>query len=251
MAAGIKILVVCRPGFGNSDRYPEKDPVSGACQYFETVLDHLRIDSLPAIGLASGIVPLVAFAARSNGRITGLLSAGGGVALDDLSEYPQFPRNSRVLLGLHRRAPRLVHLALQAGYRQVLRKGPEYMVQTIYGIAPADKAITRDPSMLALLTASARMLTVHGTETFERDIALMVYSWRPDLEKAAIPFRTIVGQDDPLFTVEKCLSYERALPNYTVRTIPECGQLVFLQAPQAIAEELSELCRDTKAPPSD
>jgi len=232
-AAGIKIYIVCRPGFGNSDPNLDVNALEGARLSMETVMDHLGLSSLPAIGFASGMVPLIYMAARSPGRISRILSFGGSVPLDDDAHYRDLPPTTRVTLMLAKYSDQAVRLALRSGYRQVIKQGPSYMLQKIYGVAPADQNTTRDPDMLALLAASARMLTTFGTDTFERDFPLITYGWREDFEKASIPLHIVHGQDDPVFLLKHAKNFANLYPDYTMKIIQGAGQLVFLQDEEA------------------
>lgn len=228
-AAGIKIYIVCRPGFGNSDPNLDVDALEGARLATIAVMDHLGLTSVPAIGLASGTVALLYTAAREPGRISGILSFGGSVPLDNDAHYKDLPAITRVMLMLAKYSQHAVRLALRSGYRQVIKQGPSYMLQKIYGVAPADRYTTSDPDMLALLAASARMLTTFGTDTFERDFQLIIYGWRQDFEATALPLHVIQGEDDPVFLQKHSQVLAQLYPHYTLHTVKGAGQLVFLQ----------------------
>lgn len=234
--AGLKLYVPCRAGFGHTDKFEGLSAIEAAAHINRTLIAHLGLGPIPAIGLISGLVPLICQAAQEPEVFSKLMVIGGCVPIFKKERLHELPINSRVLLTLQQQAPHIASLALQAGFRQVLRHGPSYMVRKIYGNCDVDRSTLRDLSTLSLMVASSKMLTVHGVETFERELPLINYDWEPDLKASGLELTVIQGLEDPVFTPKHAKAMSDENKNYHIVPIKGAGQLVFLQAPEEVGQ---------------
>jgi len=243
---GIKLYVPCRAGFGHTDRFDDMSAIEAAIHINRTLMAHLDLNNIPAIGLISGLVPLVKQSALYPGDFSRLLVIGGCVPIYQKERLSELPVNSRALLTLQKNAPKVASLAIEAGFRQVLRHGPSYMVRKIYGNCDEDRETLRDLGTLSLMVASTKMLTVHKTETFERELSLINYDWEADLAKSKIELSVMQGLEDPVFREKHARDMASRYPNYTIIPIQGAGQLVFLQAPEAVGQSIVQFVTSVK-----
>lgn len=244
-AAGIKLYVPCRAGFGHTDRFETMSALDAAAHINRTLLTHLGLGPVPAIGLISGLVPLVYQAARQPNLFSRLMVIGGCVPIFKKERLQDLPINSRVLLTLQKEAPHIANLALQAGFRQVVKHGPSYMVRKIYGNCETDIQTLRTLSTLSLMVASSKMLTVHGSQTFERELSLIHYDWEDDFASCGLPLTVMQGLDDPVFKPRLAETMAAEHANYDIIPVEKAGQLVFLQAPEQVGDAIVDfVCAD-------
>lgn len=241
--AGIKIYVPSRAGFGHTDCFDDMSALDAARHINTALVQHLGLGPLPAIGLISGLVPLVYHAARERGAYARLLVIGGCVPIFKQERLDELPINSRVLLSLQKKAPHVAALALQAGFRQVMRHGPSYMVRKIYGNCEIDRQTLRDLSTLSLMVASSKMLTVHGTQTFERELPLINYDWEDDFAACGLSLTVLQGLSDPVFRPKEARAMAGSHAGYRIIDIEGAGQLVFLQAPEAVGRAIIDFVK--------
>jgi DNA-binding CsgD family transcriptional regulator/pimeloyl-ACP methyl ester carboxylesterase len=236
--AGIKLYVPCRAGFGHTDPFMDMTALEAAAHINRTLLDHLNIGPVPAIGLISGLVPLVYQAAQDPKIFSRLMVIGGCVPIFKRERLKELPINSRVLLTLQREAPHIANLAIQAGFRQVLKHGPSYMVRKIYGNCDTDRKTLRNLSTLSLMVASSKMLTVHGPRTFERELPLINYDWENDFASCGLSLTVMQGLEDPVFQPKHAKAMAGQHRDYHIIPVKNAGQLVFLQRPEQVADAI-------------
>ncbi len=239
--AGIRMWTVCRPGFGHSDPDDATDTAEAGSRVIRALLDHLKIARCPMVGLVTGIIPIVRFAADNPGRVTAALGIGGCHPLDRPGQLKALPKNQRVMLSLLRHSPGAVDLAVRAGARIVKQRGIVFMLRRMFSNCEPDIATLSDNDTVALLNSSARMLHAQGHTAFVRDLQLITCSWRRDLEAMRAPLAILWGGEDPVYRPEAAAALADEVDNVRVEVLPGRGQLLLHQAPDRVAEAILAL----------
>lgn len=97
----------------------------------------------------------------------------------------------------------------------------------------------QDASFMAPLRAMAERV---GAEAFQRQQQAIMSrpDSRPLLPTLACPTLVLVGQEDALTPPAIAETMAQAIPNATLRVIPDCGHLSALEQPEAVTTALQE-----------
>lgn len=192
-----------------------------------TVADHMSHADLPAVARA------ILAAAPPRFALAGL-SMGGYVAFEMIRQAPD--RIVRLaLLDTNARADRpeqanqrreLVRLAEAEGLDRVVDATLPYLIH-------------RDRLSDAALTGTIReMAHATGLDAFGRQQEAMISrpDNRPLLSEIRCPTLIIVGEQDALTPVKVAIEMNNAISDSTLVTLPNCGHLATLEAPQPVSQ---------------
>lgn len=237
----LKVYTLCRPGFGNSDADPGRSNLDAAVAALNELMNHLRLESCPAIGLMNGTTPLVRFAAEHPGRISRILSLGAAMPLDEPEDYQRLPAQVVTMLKLRRNLPRLCEIACLASFRLVRALGMSSGLDRMFGHSEPDRETMLNPEVRSLLAASASMLAAQGHRAFYNDLALIAADWRADIQQ--LPCRCVVlyGEADPIFRPNKVEAMAAVCSQLAPVLVPKAGQLVMFQAEGLVEEHFADL----------
>ena len=239
--ANIQLFAPSRPGFGNSDITETVHPVEAGSQIIGAMLDHLGVQSVPLIGLVNGLVPALRFAADYPGRMSGLLGLGSCLPLDTLERLAELPTAQRVLLELSIRAPQTCALLLRLGFRSVRARGPEFMLARLYAASAVDTATAFEAETLAILMASASLLSAQDHRAILRDLSLITYPFGPLLAQPGPPIAMLAGVVDPVFSIERVRDEASRNARFEILEAPHAGQTVAFSHPELVARSISAL----------
>lgn len=236
-SAGIKLCFVSRPGYGNSSlhaRLPVLEDTLTALRVF--MAQELREPCL-GLGMASGIVPLVAESMTNPKAFHRLLAVGcnGFFDCEGLKSKPIIPKT---MARLAARSPWLAEVIAKAAHRQIRQYGVDWYLERAYDHDNPDRAVLRNPERAPLLRSAAEHLLVQGHAGFFRELELLGLSLSDFTAPLTIPTRYLIGQTDPSYNVAANHRLSLSNPNITVETLPGTGELLLYQRPDVLIERI-------------
>nr|WP_305889100.1 LuxR C-terminal-related transcriptional regulator [Parvularcula maris] len=238
---GLNLIVVMRPGFGNSDPLEREGAITAGARSLKDVCDILNIERCSAIGLMNGLTPIARFASQDPALVEKVLSIGAAVPLKPPIGFSHLPGAVKTMLRLASIGSVATEVAALASLRLVRSKGMAEGIVRMFGHSEPDRRSTSDPRTLSLMAASASMLSAQGHATFTKDLGLIAADWREDLRTLQCPVRMLCGEQDPVYPPAKVKAVQKAYPTFEIETVPDAGQLVMYQAGEPLLRALDWL----------
>ena len=236
---GITLTAISRPGFGNSDPDPHRSAIDAGAWSIEAVMDHLGITRCPGVGLICGLAPLARFAAQQPERITALIGVGASAPLDRVQFRKALPPLQRVVINLAMLSPKALEVVYLHAVLAVAQSDLSAVLRRMYGQCAPDIACLDDDAIRSKLIDGARLITAQDTKVFLKDLQMMLHPWDADLARTQMRMLMLCGENDPVFPPvvarEMCDDV-----GAQIDLLPEAGQLVAFQHPQAVLRALRD-----------
>ncbi|MEY2464089.1 MAG: hypothetical protein QOH64_2227 [Acidimicrobiaceae bacterium] len=209
--AGVRLISVDRPGYGNSDADPASDEVTQADDVV-ALADHLGVDRFAVIAWSSGGPTALALAAEHPNRIGAVAIAAGQPELlaDPGAQSPAaFARMSSEFVA----APGISYeLAMEAAVEG-------WDDASLAELTSVDGAHER----LALSLAAA---VEHGLSGVEGDLRAMATPWRFDLASISVPVVLWYGTKDPIYPPDVGRALAARIPSARLEIVDGATHLV-------------------------
>lgn len=222
-AAGIRLVCVERPGFGESTRHPERTLLDWAddVAIFTAALGMGRFS---VIGYSAGGPHALVCAARLADRVTRAVAVGCGVPWDlpELAAQMDWPR--RMLRLLAQRAPWLLRLT----YRSLPdpRTHPEKLTRKLLaGLPPPDREVLARPEIFRLGVEHTAAGLQHGFDGMADEVCLLASPWGFDLKDLAVPVTLWCGTEDTAAPLGQAEYLAGHIPDAELRRIQGEGHL--------------------------
>jgi pimeloyl-ACP methyl ester carboxylesterase len=218
-AAGVRVVVMERPGYGVSDFQPNRRVLDWPRDVVE-VADALGLDSFAVAGSSAGNPYVAACAYALPDRVRSAAIVGGPAPLD-------MP-NARDGMTLRRRA--LFRVLGLAPYAVPLLRmlGPAGIDRVMTGDVPAcDRRVLErihEPYM-----ASKREAFRAGLRGFALDLALVSRPWGFPLQSIRVPVHVWHGELDISTPIAMARCMAAAIPTSRARFFPDCGHFLAYQ----------------------
>jgi pimeloyl-ACP methyl ester carboxylesterase len=235
-AAGVRLVVADRPGFGRSDPRPGRALLDWADDVAE-LADALGLGRFAVAGASGGAPFALACAHRLRARVTAVAVLGGVGPVDAPGALDGIALERRLGFLLARRAPALFAAVMRR--RGDPRRDPDrFFVRYTRHNPPVDQALLAQPEIRAMFVASYLEATRLGVEAFAGEVRLLVQPWGFRLEEIGAPVMLWHGAEDNSTPVGMARAMARALPRSTLNVLPGEGHLFFLPRWRQIATAL-------------
>lgn len=236
---GITVTAISRPGFGNSDPDPHRSAIDAGAWAIEAVMDHLGIRRCPGVGLICGLAPLARFAAQQPERITTLIGIGASAPLDRVQFRQGLPLLQKVVIHLATLSPKALEVVYLHALLAVAQSDLSAVLRRMYGQCAPDITCLDDDQVRSKLVEGARLIMAQDPKVFLKDLQMMLHNWDADLLRTNVRLRMLCGENDPIFppSVARDIC---DLVGAQIDLLPEAGQLVAFQHPQAVLRALRD-----------
>ena len=223
----VQVLYLDQRGHGRSDRStPDRwnletwgDDVYGVCRA-------LGVDRPVVFGVSFGGAVAVHYAARHPDHPAGLIVDSTAAREDIERQCAVFARRGGVE-------------AAEAARRFLTDRTPESGAQYARLCLPL-YLHERTPEEMAAVSArsiQSREVTMYLFRNRDTDL-------RPHLGRIRCPVLVMVGDDDPVATVDGARELVDLLPDATLKVVSNCGHAVFREQPDAAVSAMREFLRD-------
>lgn len=229
-AAGVRLVLVDRPGYGLSDFHPGRTLLDWPRDVAE-LADALGFERFAVYGMSGGGPHAAACGYALPDRVSavGLVSSPGPV-WDRRQLRFSLPPHRQPLIEVAARDP-------EEAARKLLEDCRRQLEEARRDSQHEDVA---DPELRKRLSASLLETAERGPEGYARDLfILFVSSWGFRPEDVAVPTLIWHGDRDPAVPLEVARFYERTMPRSTLHILPGEGHLVLWSHAEEILSALA------------
>lgn len=231
-ATGVRSYLVDRPGMGLSDPsdFPRGMFRDFAVRFVDDVLDALRLESVVLVGASGGGTYATWYALEHPQRVRGLAMLGS---------TPTLP-------GAHLPLPiRLIATPLLGDVMtRAVKPGRRMLLRMMASMGEAD-TITRHPDLLNSLIAGARDPIAVAANRAEIRAVVSPFGFRgatrsrrEDLRRLSVPTLMILGDRDPVVSIQAARAAARLIPHARLEVLP-AGHVPQLGHPAQVAQLLT------------
>jgi pimeloyl-ACP methyl ester carboxylesterase len=226
-AAGVRLIVVDRPGYGLSSFHRGRQLRDWADDVAH-LADHLGLPHFSVMGVSGG-GPHAAVCARflpTRVRAAAIVSGVAPLA-DAGSEEGMMPMNQRIT-ALARRAPLALHLVFGV-MTAVGKRWPERVVDGMATqIPPQDGAVLMRPAVREAFLRDFRHASATTGRAGAQDFRLIVTDWGFRLEDITVPVHVWQGDVDRNVPLAHGRRQADAIPGAVFHEIPGEGHMLFV-----------------------
>ncbi len=225
-AAGVRLVLVDRPGYGLSDLHQGRTLLDWP-RDVEALADALGIERFAVFGMSGGGPHAAACAYALPGRVSalGLVSSAGPV-WDRPELIYSAPPHRRPLIELARGDRTTVATRLLEDCREELARIGEPRGENGSG-PPADRAVLADPGVRARFDAAARETALRGPEGYAHDLYLLyVEPWGFRPEDISVATHVWHGDEDTAVPLGVAEFFAAAIPGAELHLVRGAGHLV-------------------------
>ncbi|HET9324562.1 MAG TPA: alpha/beta hydrolase [Gaiellaceae bacterium] len=225
-AAGVRVIVVDRPGYGLSDLQPGRTLLDWPRDVAE-LADGLAIDRFSVFGMSGGGPHAAACGYALPNRVSalGLVSSPGPV-WDRPELRFSAPPHRQPMIELAEHHPELVARRLLEDCRAELERAARGS-QNGDGGPPADRAVMADPDLRARFEAAKLETVARGPEGYAHDLFLLyVASWGFRPEDIAVPTHIWQGDADEAVSPRVAEFFAETIPGSRLHVVPDAGHLL-------------------------
>jgi pimeloyl-ACP methyl ester carboxylesterase/DNA-binding CsgD family transcriptional regulator/PAS domain-containing protein len=237
--AGVRIILPCRPGYGNSDTDPSMPVAEDQAVALAELATALGLQDCVAVGTTCSAQALH-LARDAVPHAIGTVVAISLCWKASPEQVEALPVLHRTLSRLATSAPSVLRSICSIGIRILRKAGPDWYVERAHANSALNQACLRNPETQALLRSDCRMMMAQGPNAFMGDLLLAYADTAPVVQRAAAGTVWLMGSEEQNF--DRALADEtcRRLSNVTLKVIPGCTELMLYQRPDLIAEAVLE-----------
>lgn len=229
-AAGVRLILPDRPGYGLSDTHPGCTLLDWA-RDVEEVANALRFDRFAVFGVSGGgpSALLCGFALPDRVTAVGLVSSVGPCQ-DEPEIVPHLPERRRRLVELARRDPAAAEAMIRRDCEEdiaAIARDPEASLDAWPpGTPDSDRALMADPVIRARALANRHELARRGPEGNVHD-HLLNYAkpWGFRVADIRVPVHIWHGAQDTVAPVEAARLLAQRIPEARLTVFPGVGHL--------------------------
>ena len=225
-AAGVRLMVLERPGFGLSDPLAPRTLLEWT-RDVTALADALGLERFAVIGSSQGGPYGAACAYQLRPRVTALalVSALSSFEIPGVTEGMAAPL--RLLPVLARRVPWLVTWMNQAA-AGMARRNPERFFQQTFGALPAvdQQAVQTNPEIKSSMIADVPEIYRQGSVGVNQAVQVACRPWGFRAEDIRVPTVVWQGEADPNVPPAMGRYLARAIPNAEAHFVPGAGHFL-------------------------
>jgi pimeloyl-ACP methyl ester carboxylesterase len=240
-AAGVRLILVDRPGYGLSDVQAGRTLLDWAGDVAE-LADGLEIDRFAVFGMSGGGPHAAACSYALPDRVSALGLVSSPAPVWDRPELRfSAPPHRRPMIELAERDPDLVARRLLEDCRAELERMAAGSRNGGKGDGPeADQALMSDPDIRARFDAAKAETIARGPEGYARDLFLLyVAPWGFRPEEITVPTRIWHGDEDAAVSPRIAEFFAETIPRSRLHLIPGAGHLLLWSHAEEILRSLS------------
>lgn len=236
-AAGVKLFIPSRPGYGNSSLHPEVSALEDNRASLQIFIEQLGLKGCVAVGLSDGIIPILAEQDRDPEQFSALVSVGFNGCLNRAG-CAKLPVPQATLLRLAKVAPRLLDLIAKLGFRMMQQYGVDWYLDRAHASTPLDLKTSRSPETATLVRDACSHLAVQGTPTFVRDMQMFHAPVDSAIDRLSVPMLSMVPTEDGIFDLADYQALERRNAHVTVLPVANTADLLIYQETEFIIDRI-------------
>lgn len=223
---GIRLIVIDRPGLGQSDYVADYDLLDFA-QDIEKLANEKGIDQFGLIGWSSGGPPVLAVAHQYPKRVRFAISISGYTNFGEFDQARKLMKSYN-LKGpeLSQERPVLFNQAVKLVRWTDLKLPNFYMKMAEAEMPPADRVVLEDKDVADLFIRNQQEALQQGVKGAIQDLEVQWAPWGFSLKDIGVPVHIYQGQKDTFVPWEFAEHMGNSIPGAKLNLIPEAGHLI-------------------------
>ena len=251
-AAGLRVVVPIRAGYGDSAPHPAGTDRTLACaEDYAAVLDRLGLGGAMVIALGADLRFAAKLARLRPDLVAGIIGCAAQLPLQTARQYERMDKWQRLVLANARYAPKVLPFVVKAGVALARRVGKEKFFAQVNAVSPGDLAAFARPEVReAMLSGSDVLLGPRHSAhlAFAAEAISSERDWSDLLEACPVPIRLFQGDEDPQMPVQTLKELLPRFPRIRCEIRPRIGQLVFFRDWPLVLAALEEEARAVAQP---
>lgn len=239
-AAGVRLILVDRPGYGLSDFQPQRRLLDWPRDIAQ-LADALEIDRFAVFGMSGGGPHAAACGYALPDRVStlGLVSSPGPV-WDRPELRFSAPPHRQPMIELAEEDPEIVANRLLEDCRAELEEAAQGSPNGDGGGGPpADRAVMADPELRARFDAATLETVARGPEGYAHDLCLLYVSpWGFRPEEIEVPTEIWQGDADEAVSPRIAEFFAQTIPASRLHLVPGAGHLLLWSHTEEILRSL-------------
>ena len=225
---GVRVIALERPGYGLSDRKPDRRVVDWADDVRQ-VADQLGLDRFAVYGYSGGGPHALACGARLPDRVSAVATVSGNGVPGITGALEGMGPNERLLYRLTRVSPWLVDAVYRLVRRNAQRNPDRFFRDFEKDCSASDRALLQDASIREAFLATVREALRSGVGGAVDDwVAYGRRPWGFRPEDVRTPTALIFGDADRIVPIAQGRDLARRIPDAHVHEIPGEGHLLII-----------------------
>jgi pimeloyl-ACP methyl ester carboxylesterase len=226
IAAGVRLVLPDRPGYGHST-YARCRRLGDWADDVASLADHLDLDRFAVVGVSGGSPHALACASLLGPRVDGVGVVSGVGPISDPALAATLGTGARALLRLRLLWQPLARLLISMGLWAFHRAPRAVLAPARWGMPDRDAEIVARPEVQRRLLAEAGVVPSPTTaRAAAQDIALFNSRWGLPLERIDQHVVLWHGDADTTVPVDHARHLARVLPHATLHVLPGEGHLL-------------------------
>ena len=238
---GIKLYVISRPSFGNSDATPRDAPIQHAANAIIALAKYLKIESWPAIGHSAGFPPLIRAALDPAAKITSVVGAAAYLPYRPSENFKAFPPARKIAFRLARNSQLMADMVGHFCYRMAVSNKAAFLEEHMYSDCAPDREALRNPECASLVASAGNFMISHQHRAVAGDLRIMAADWSKDLKACPVPIHLLHGEDDPVNRIAEVRAIALNHPGIEVTSFANCGELLYCNHSRRIVKALADM----------
>lgn len=247
-AAGVRLIVLTRPGVGHSCPGDPQQPLAEHIDAIREFCATQGLRNLPAVGIHGANVPLVKIAASNDNPFSEVVAVGRFLSISG-GDWLKVPRLPRTLLWLAIHAPWAAEVVCAQAWRTLAQQGLDWYIDRAYGDMHFDFQFTRSAEISALMRNACAYTFLQSHQPFLDDFRLRAQDVRPDLASLRVRLTWLLGGIDvyskerlpgTFYSTAQLDEVARSSPLVTIEKVAQAADLLTYQRPQLVAERIAE-----------
>jgi pimeloyl-ACP methyl ester carboxylesterase len=237
--AGVRVILVDRPGYGLSDFHPGRTLLDWPSDVAE-LADELRIERFSVFGMSGGGPHAAACGFALADRLVALGLVSSPAPVWDRPELRfSAPPHRRPMIELAQRDPGLVASRLLEDCRAELEQMARESSNHARG-PTADRAVMADPEIRARFEAAKAETVARGPEGYAHDLFLLyVAPWGFRPEDISLATQIWQGDADEAVSPRVAEFFADTIPDSRLHLVPGAGHLVLWSHTEEILRSLA------------
>ncbi|MXP08879.1 alpha/beta fold hydrolase [Pseudoblastomonas halimionae] len=236
-AAGLKLIIPSRPGFGESDFDPARGALEENLGVLSQFCDATGLRDVAVVGTNNGIAIALALARQKPDLVKQVIGLNY-LWHRSFAAHSAPPTHQKIIFSLARNAPKLLRLFVGIAYRNLIRHGPDWYLARLLDAEEVDRDSFRDGRDLPLIRQAALHLLRQGPEAFARELQTVSHDWPKDLHDFPGDVHFLVPESGVILDRH---SFAKALGptnRVTIEAAPKSGELLLYQQATLVARTI-------------
>ncbi len=234
-SAGLRVIAVDRPGFGQTDMVQAENPFAAAAADVITVAERLQIGRFRVVARGSVATALAIHgiaAERMDGATLINPDLPGPV---DTHQKGPLAMVKRALFRHPRAIGMIARLLAHAGSEDFLARSLLHNLAS----SPPDLAVFADAAQISDYYRSTRLFSVTSMQGYVAEHSAYARGWMPQAIEADFPWTVILGHYDPLLDWQESATFWRErLPGAKFYDLPDAGRFLHISHANFVAERV-------------